>query len=737
MKVINMRRTRYLFFSLFLSICMSFISGIKAQNTISFELLDKKVEGLAPAEKVSVYLKVFAELIDRDILKASQYNQKALEISLANNLVYEQACSYFNFGIVDRNQANYSQGIKGFNRSLKLFEQLNDEKGQAQCYNNIGIIYKNTGELKLAMLYYLKALQFAENASYKEGIANATSNIANIFLKQGEYKQAIVYLERSLAIQINKDKQHTILNNLGIAYKAIGNYSKALMYYNKSLDVCKRNKDYKGQASPLSNIGVILLEQHKYEKALVSFREAQKIEEKFNLKKDLITTYTSIGLAYRMLKDFTNALKYLEKAMLLAEKTSAYLELTKVYLSLALTYEEYGKYVLALDYLYRYISLNKELFNLEKNKQVEELLAKFEAVNKEKELILLRKDKKIKEIELKNNLADLEKQKLQQKLETKENENRILLLKKQNELQSLNLQKNEIETEKKKEEIAFLTKESELQKMIFEKRQSELKQKNVLKNIAIISAGFIIISAIILIIVYQQKLRTVELLNLKTEEVSKQKIYELLRDQEFSAIKANIDGQEKERTRIAQDLHDGIGGNLASIKLNLANIIKGNNNEKLKNVMKNIDDTYNEVRSISHNLVPSKIMNEAFINLIRNFISEILDRKLFAVKFIVFPEKELNLLPNELKIELYRIIQELMNNIIKYSKAKNVDIQLIKRNEQVNLMVEDDGVGFDTNSQVSGIGLSNIRSRIKAFNGDINIESSIGNWTLVNIEIPL
>ncbi len=169
----------------------------------------------------------------------------------------------------------------------------------------------------------------------------------------------------------------------------------------------------------------------------------------------------------------------------------------------------------------------------------------------------------------------------------------------------------------------------------------------------------------------------------------------------------------------------------------MVNITKDIENKELLKVLKNIDDTYNEVRSISHNLVPAKIMNHAFIQLIQNFINEILDRKLLKVKFTAFPENELNQLQNEIKIEIYRIIQELMNNIVKYSKAKNIEIQLIKREGQVNLMVEDDGVGFDTSKLGSGIGLSNIRSRIEEMNGEINIESSIGNWSLVNIEIPI
>ena len=154
-------------------------------------------------------------------------------------------------------------------------------------------------------------------------------------------------------------------------------------------------------------------------------------------------------------------------------------------------------------------------------------------------------------------------------------------------------------------------------------------------------------------------------------------------------------------------------------------------------VMKNIDDTYNEVRAISHNLIPSKLMNTAFISLINNFINEILGKKQIQVSFTAFPEEELNYIATEIKVEIYRIVQELMNNIVKYSKAKSVEVQVILRNGQVNLMVEDDGVGFDTSKASSGIGLTNIQSRIKEMGGEVNIESSRGKWSLINIEIPV
>ena len=143
------------------------------------------------------------------------------------------------------------------------------------------------------------------------------------------------------------------------------------------------------------------------------------------------------------------------------------------------------------------------------------------------------------------------------------------------------------------------------------------------------------------------------------------------------------------------------------------------------------------MRTISHNLISFEIQNHSFTYLVGKLLNELSEVKGLKINHSFFPEVKLNNLPNDIKIELYRIIQELMNNIIKHAQASQVDIQITERDESVNLMVEDNGVGYDTQSSSHGIGIKNIRSRVKSLKGSFNMESSAGNWTLANVEIPL
>lgn len=732
----GLRRSDCYKLCLFLIILLcSSINQLNSQTEINLKNLDAEIAHLSLEEKASIYLQCYEYFAQKDYERAYGYNEKAYNLLINSNFKLKLAICYYNFGYINRKQANYPEAIINLNNSINVFKELNNKIGLSECYNNIGSIYRYQNNLNKAIEFYTKAYNLAEEADYLKGIVDNTNNIGLIYSRLEHYDKAIYFFEKSLELQEKPDI--SVLNNLGAVYKDRKDNNKALEYYEMSLNEARKTENIQQQVAPLGNIGVIYLEEGKNDKALKYFNAAKKIEEKLNLKKDLIATYSNIGQIYRVENKTDSALIYFKKAMNLAKETSSKHSLVKIYTSLALTYEQSERYVEAIDYLYKINRLNKELFDIEKNAQLEEMLARYESDVKEKELALLKKDQALKNIELKNKQSELENQKLKRKYEIIESNNQLLLLERKNEVQALNLQKTKIEKEKKEKELNYITKEHELEKVRFEKEQSELKQKNLLKNIAIISAVFIILSAIAVIILYQQKLKATELLNLRNEEINKRNIKELINAHELESVKASIEGREKERRRIAQDLHDGIGGNLASIKLQLANLSTQNNERKLLEVVKNIDDTYNDVRTISHNLIPGKITNLAFTQLITSFANEILDNKKINLNLTTFPEEELNNLSNEIKIEIYRIIQELLNNIVKYSKANNVDIQLIKRDNIANLMIEDDGIGFDTEKQFFGIGLNNIKSRIENMNGNVSIESSIGNWSLVNIEIPV
>lgn len=189
-----------------------------------------------------------------------------------------------------------------------------------------------------------------------------------------------------------------------------------------------------------------------------------------------------------------------------------------------------------------------------------------------------------------------------------------------------------------------------------------------------------------------------------------------------------IHAQETERQRIAKDLHDDLGGTLSAIKGRIAN--EKVSQEAINLVERAIDD----LRYISRNLSPPELENDGLIKALHNTIGRIQISSNIKFTFITFGEPQR--LNQDEKLNVYRIITELINNILKHSKAQKAVIQLIYYQESLNIIVEDDGIGIKSDKNNWGIGLKNINSRVEFLGAKLNIDSSSVGTTVI-IELPL
>lgn len=303
--------------------------------------------------------------------------------------------------------------------------------------------------------------------------------------------------------------------------------------------------------------------------------------------------------------------------------------------------------------------------------------------------------------------------------------NRIIQEQKSKEIKELEIQYQTLQKEK---EISTLREEQLL-------KESEIERQKTIKYAFLIGFLILLIPITALLMVYYQKLQAQSQLNAQQEELNKQKVSSLIREQELKLVKASVEAQDVERTRIARELHDSIGGNLAAIKMQMNSL--NDKSESRNAIVTQIDDTYKQVREISHNLIPSKFSQNAFTALIRDYIGK-LDKSIeMDIVFMPYPEDKINALEEHIQVEVFNIVQELLTNTLKYAKAKNVEIHLNLHNNSLQLLFEDNGVGFDQNKTPTGIGLQNIKSRLEKLNAQFNIDSTINRGTAVTIEIPL
>lgn len=229
-------------------------------------------------------------------------------------------------------------------------------------------------------------------------------------------------------------------------------------------------------------------------------------------------------------------------------------------------------------------------------------------------------------------------------------------------------------------------------------------------------------------------------IKLVNEENQKTKAAILLekQNQEIAKLEALIDGEEKERKRIAQELHDGLNGDLSAIKYRLSSLEESCSNttdaEKITEVITMIDESCAQVRSISHNLMPSSIVEYGLLETIKEYCIKINNSNALKIDFQYFG----NYISLSKKTEtvIYRVIQELLTNILKHAHANEAIIQFNYREDELFITVEDDGIGFDKNAISSGIGHKNIQTRIDFLNASLDVDSSkSGTSYMISIDL--
>ena len=209
----------------------------------------------------------------------------------------------------------------------------------------------------------------------------------------------------------------------------------------------------------------------------------------------------------------------------------------------------------------------------------------------------------------------------------------------------------------------------------------------------------------------------------------------LVQQQRTQAV---LEAEERERIRIARDLHDGIGQTLAAARMTLGNFMSQKRIEspEIHSSLDLLEDSIKEIREISHNMMPSSLTKFGLSSALKQFTNKVNAAGKLEIELQIVGFKER--FDEKIELMLYRIIQEIISNIIRHAEAKRVNIELVRHDDELILIIEDDGRGFDTaNTENHGIGLKNIATRVEYLNGNVNFDSSIGRGTSVVIEIPL
>jgi len=283
-------------------------------------------------------------------------------------------------------------------------------------------------------------------------------------------------------------------------------------------------------------------------------------------------------------------------------------------------------------------------------------------------------------------------------------------------------------------------------------KREKMQYQELHNEIEIVSAfsmnPFLLIFSLILALLF----------SIYLSRVSKKKTIKfIIEKQKTNAAKAIIDQYEKIDNWIAKELHDDIGGSIAAIRLNMIrtlDVVKSEAANKLNNPtftmdisklnkiiadredeLENLKGVQDNIRDLSHSLVPVSFDGNNFIHLIENKISSRFSKDINC-NIQTHPKDEINNISNDLKFNVYRILQNLAANIIKHSKAKNASLQVIGHEDHLTIIVEDDGVGFNPNNTNAGVGLDIIEKRALLFDGKVEIDSKEGSGSTIIVDLP-
>ena len=511
-----------------------------------------------------------------------------------------------------------------------------------------------------------------------------------------------------------------LLLNMAIIQREIKDFTGSEVSTTNAIILFKPLKKYKYLYSAYNNLGIIFNELESYERSLEYYKKALYYLEKSDEPLLYPSIWNNMGMVYQRSKQYGAASNYFKKALnfdpnLVETNPRLYAmvldNLAYTNLKIKDTVGIYSNFIEALKI--------RQNIDDASGISINQLHLAEYFLEKEDTLKALYYAKKVNEFSKKNQILSNQLSSLKFLSSIEKNDRALNYL---NRYISLNdsLYKEERAVRNKYVRIRFETDQ-------YISEAETLNQR--IWRISLISLGVIIILIFLYLINSQRGKNKI----LKQKEIANQEIYNLVLEQQIKFEK----GREREKHYISGELHDGVLGRLFGIRLNLDSLNEENNENSKKerlHYIKEIQNVSDEIRSLSHRLRKNHVFDVNFNSVLEELINENSNEKLYF-ELHIDPDINWNSIENDIKLNVYRILQEAVMNIIKHSNADKAFINFIKSKSGILLTIRDNGKGFNKDNLGKGIGIKNIEQRVNILKGNISFENNHG--TLISMVIPL
>lgn len=487
--------------------------------------------------------------------------------------------------------------------------------------------------------------------------------------------------------------------SVGLIFKNSVQYEKAAFYYEKAIQTLKNTPTLASLAFSYINIAEIFVRLKKFPQAREALDNASAILRPHPKAELYANYYHSEGLYYHMLGQYDKAINSFDKGIARAEEYKMVHLISllgfKKYETLT-SQQKYGQAKQLLFYLIQHPSLrntSNTILNYDELAKTYARMGNMPVAYK-----WVRKYAELKDSLYKSRLRD-DLHAMEVKYRTLENEKKITDLKTENEKTAL------------------------------------LLKNNRLMNWLLGSVSLLLLVATVLSLLFY---RSNKRLSLQKELNHQQQLKDMAQQQQIQYAQAMLQGEEQERKRVARDLHDGLGGLLSGVQMNLSRL-SGTTppltlDAELPKINRQLTHSVNELRRIARNMMPETLLKFGLETALRDLCESIA-----GPPAIIFQPLDIqpDNIPPKTQMTIYRIVQELLSNAIRHAKASHIVVQCSQHNGTFFITVEDNGSGFDTRivNDVTGLGLANVKNRVDYLGGVIELSSAINEGTSVNIEI--
>lgn len=645
-----------------------------------------------------------------DIDSTIVFARKGLALAVKLGYLAGQAEAWNRIGNGQEASGNFEKAKASYLTALQIDKQIGNAYGVGRDYHQVGVVYAKKGEFQTSIEWELKSIKQLtmppRNQRKMLALASIYNSTGNAYKHLGQYKEAIQYFRKGLSIREQLSDSIGIsksLNEIALVYEYLKMYQTAVDLHNQSLDISDKISYLPGKATSCQNIGNIYSSLLEFDKALSFYQESLMLKARLTDKVDYQDLVHNIGVLYLRKGNFDKAIEYFNQSLEARQKLGNRIKIAESYYQIALAFYHQNSTEEALAQLKIADSTLKNHENpLLKAMILEQTANAYAAIGDS--------SKSLQYFLMYSKIADsLSDQ----------------------ELLALEYDRKLLESQNK---LRIAAKELTLEKLG--------NRNNLLLMYMLIGGGVLCITIFVFFMLNVRDRQ--RLIIAKQEiEISQKEIDYLLNTQELELITATLNGQEEERHKIASDLHDRLGGILSMVKLHFKavqkNILNIDSRIQEQYTIANtlLNDATDTIREITNDIGNSLLLNLGLLTAVEDLAYKIESSQQLSV--MVVTNGIDSRLPAKIEMNLFKIIQELLSNILKHADAGGITLNFLKADETLFITVEDDGKGFDIATSVSknGFGILSIRSRIEKINGKIDFDSQLGHGTTVSLEIPI